>query len=232
MARYTSAYSSFVNRMREVELLCRFASNKERQDPVGLRNDINALCRGAIVLLSAHLEAFVKELGELAIDSLYAKNISREQIAPRFFYHISKNMIDEIQDISDHDKKAEKVFSFIHDDICYWSRTGAFPTQIPTDRFNKGFSNPAYKKVKVYFNRFGYGTYDYDLGHKLQARHQPTINMVDHLVDVRNKIAHGDPLATKTPSDVKDMKNIIQLYCMETDSVFANWWKSQFCSIR
>jgi hypothetical protein len=53
-----------------------------------------------------------------------------------------------------------------------------------------------------------------------------------HLVDIRNQIAHGDPLATKTPSDVRDMKSIIQSFCMETDSVFANWWKTQFCSIR
>jgi hypothetical protein len=218
--------------MGEVELLCRFALKKERQDPVNLRDEINALCRGAIVLLSSHLEAFIKELGELSLDSLYTKSISRSQIAYRFFYHISKNIIDEIQDTSDPDKKAEKIFSFIDNDITYWSKAGPFPNQIPSDRFNKGFSNPAYKKVRLYFKRFGYFDYDYDLCHKLQARHQPTINMVDHLVDIRNKIAHGDPLATKTPSDVRDMKSIIQRYCMETDSVFSNWWKSQFCSIR
>ena len=232
MSRYTSAYSSFVNRMGEVELLCRFALKKERQDPVGLRDEINALCRGAIVLLSGHLEAFIKELGELAIDSLYTKNVLRTHIAPRFFYHISKNIIDEIQDTSDPDRKAEKIFSFIDSDITYWSKSGSFPNQIPIDKFNKGFSNPAYKKVKVYFKRFGYSDYDYDLGCRLQARHQSTINMVDHLVDIRNKIAHGDPLATKTPSDVRDMKTIIQRYCIETDSVFANWWKTQFCPIR
>jgi len=56
--------------------------------------------------------------------------------------------------------------------------------------------------------------------------------MVDHLVDTRNKIAHGDPVATKTPSDVKAITVLIQKYCAETDSVFASWWKSNFCSIR
>jgi hypothetical protein len=232
MARYTSAYSSFVNRMGEVELLCRFAFKKERHDPVNLRNEVNALCRGAIVLLSSHLEAFIKELGELALDSMYEKTISRSKVAPRFFYHISKKFINDIHDASDPDKKAEKVFSFIDNDIDYWSKTGPFPTQIQADRFNEGFSNPSHNKVRVYFKRFGYYDYNYDLSHRLSARHQPTINMVDHLVDTRNKIAHGDPLTTKTPTDVRDMKSIIQCYCMETDSVFANWWKSQFCSIR
>ena len=232
MARYTSAYSSFVSKIGEVELLCRFALKKERQDPIRLRNEVNALCRGAIVLLSGHLEAFVKELGELAIDSLYAKQISRSQISSRFFYHISKNLLDEIQDTSDLDRKANKIFSFIRSDISYWSKTGPFPDQVPTERFNQGFSNPIYKKIKVYFKRFGYFQYDHDLSRKLQAMYLPTVNMVDQLVAIRNQIAHGDPLATKTPSDVKDIKTIIKRYCMETDSVFASWWKTQFCTIR
>ena len=232
MARYTAAYSSFVGRLDEVDTLRRFALEKERKDPVGLRQEISALCRGSVVLLSGHLEAYVKEAGELALDSLHLKSVSRTSVASKFYYHISKSYFDEIQNTSDPDKIAEKVFDFLNNDLYYWSRSGPFPQSIPADRFNKGFANPAFKKVKAYFNRFGYSTYKLDLMRELQAQFQPTVNMVDHVVDTRNEIAHGNPAATKTPSEIKDMIQITKTYCAATDSVFASWWKGNFCAIR
>lgn len=232
MARYTTAYSSFLTRLDEVEALRRFAVAKERDDPIGMRADISALCRGSVVLLSSHLEAYIKELGELALDSLHSQSVDRTTLTSRFFYYISKHSLDDIKDTSDPDKISDKVFEFIQIEGDFWSRSGAFPDPVPSDQFNKGFSNPAFKKIKAYLNRFGYSDYKRDLVSSLQANFQPTVNMVDHLVDTRNKIAHGDPLATKTPSEVKDMIAIVKRYCSETDSLFATWWKANFCSIR
>ena len=232
MARYTTAYSSFVERLGEVERLRMFASSKEKQDPVKYRLDISALCRGAVILLSGHLEAYIKELGELAIDSLYQKSVPREKLCARFFYHISKDCIDEIKDTSDPNSLGEKVFNFLSNDLQFWSRSGSFPISVPADRFNKGFSNPAFKKIKSYFNRFGYSDYQNDLASKLGPDFQPIINMIEHLVETRNKIAHGDPSATKTPLEIKDMISMVKRYCAETDGVFANWWRQKFCAIR
>ena len=73
------------------------------------------------------------------------------------------------------------------------------------DRFNRGFANPAFKRIAKYFNRFGYEEYKRDLERCLQASFLPTITMVDHLVHTRNKIAHGDFAESKTPGEVKDM---------------------------
>lgn len=232
MARYTVAYSSFAMRLDEVETLREFALKKERLDPVNLRREINALCRGAIVLLSSHFEAYVKETGELALDSLYEKAVIRNDLAPRFYYHISKDFLDEVKDTSDPDRIAEKVFRFLQSDGAYWSRSGSFSSSLPVERFNKGFSNPAFSKIKKYFNRFGYSDYSRDLSSNLQAQFYPITNMIDHLVDTRNKIAHGDPTASKTPSEVKDMIVMVKKYCAATDSVFATWWKANFCTIR
>lgn len=232
MPRYTTAYSAFSARLDEVDVLRRFAAAKEKTDAVTLRNEIKALCRGAIVLLSGHLEAFVRELGEVALDSLHAKRVSRDRLSSRLYYHISKDILDAIRDTSDPEKIAEKVFAFIQSDLTFWSRNGPFPDPVPTERFNKAFSSPAFKKINSYFNRFGYADYHRDLGHLLKADYLPTVTMVDHLVDTRNKIAHGDPMASKTPAEVKDMMIMIRTYCRATDSCFAAWWKSQFCAIR
>src|SRR5260370_34643590 len=122
MAKYTSAYSSFVSRLNEVELLRRVAWAKEKKDPINLRREINAYCRAAIVLLCAHLEAYIKELGELALTEIHAKSVGRAPLASRFYYHISKDVLDEVNDTSDPDKIAEKLFAFLQSDLPYWDR--------------------------------------------------------------------------------------------------------------
>ncbi len=232
MANFTSAYVSFKERMREVDILRSAAAKKERSDPIGLRHEVNALCRGAVVLLCGHLEAFIKELGEVALDSLHSKAVPRTMLNSQLYYHISKDILDEIKNTADGEKIAEKVFAFIQKDLMFWSRSGPFPQQIAAERFNKGFSNPAFEKIRSYFNRFGYDQYSRDLARLLKAQYHPTINMVDHVVDTRNKIAHGDPAATKTPAEVKDMIRLLRGYCMSTDKVFAKWFSTNICRIR
>lgn len=232
MARFTPAYSSFVQRLDEIELLRRLASEREKKSPIQFGQEINALCRGGIVLLCAHLEAFIKELGEVALDAMHSKRVERTGVASRLYYHISKTVLDEIQDTSDPEQVADKIFDFINSELPYWSRVGPFPQSVPIERFNKGFSNPAFKKIKSYFNRFGYSEYKDDLASMLKAEYQLTINAVDHLVDTRNKIAHGDPAATKTPREVENLMATIQIYCKTTDSVFASWCRVRFCAIR
>lgn len=232
MSRYTTAYSSFRLRLGEVDILQRLATAKEREAPLARASEIDALCRGAVVLLCSHLEAFIKELGEVALDALHTKKVRRTNIDPALFYHISKDILDEIADTTEPRRIAGKVFSFVSRDLPYWSRSGPFPQPIHEESFNKGFSNPAFDKIRAYFNRFGYFDYKSDLAKLLQANYAATANMVDHLVDTRNKIAHGDRAATKTPQEIQQMGAMILRYCSATDSVFATWCRKTLCGIR
>lgn|GEM_PF-1649698 len=232
MGRYTSAYSNLRCGLNEVGSLRKIAAVKERSDPIGLRHEINAVCRGAIVLLSAHLESYIKELGEVVLDALHVQCVSRTHLNDALFYHISKDLLDEISETREPARIAKKVFDFVLSDLPLWSRTGPFPQPLPVERFNKGFSNPAFNKVRKYFNRFGYGDYKRDLKQRLKGDFSAAQNMVDHLVDTRNKIAHGDPNTTKTPKELADMISIIRRYGMATDAVFAAWCKKNICNIR
>jgi RiboL-PSP-HEPN len=232
MARYTAAYSSLLDRLTEVDLLLRLATRQERLNPIKLRHSINALCRGAIVLLSSHLEGFIKELGEIILERLETRGVPRSSLAPQFFFHLSKDILDEIKNTSEPESIANKVFNMLSRDYDLWSQSGLFPRSLPVELFNKDFSNPAFKKVKAYFNRFGYANYQTDLARILTANNQATINMVNHLVDVRNKIAHGDMSTAKTPADVVAMATIVRNFCATSDRVFAQWCKTTLCAIR
>ena len=65
------------------------------------------------MLLCGHLEAYVKELGEIALESMTLKSIVRTNLSSRFYYHISRDLLDEIEKPSDPEKIAEKVFAFL-----------------------------------------------------------------------------------------------------------------------
>lgn len=232
MARYTPAYVAFLARVEEVDTLRKRASFLERRDPVGCRSEINGLSRACIVLLSSHVEGYVKEVGELALDTIHRKEISREHLARRFFYHVSPEFFAGVKDMSDPEKIAARVFSFLHQDAPYWGTTGPLPMQVDSERFNKGFSNPSFKKVKAYFGRFGYTNYEMDFYKALGAKAQATTNILNHLVDTRNNIAHGDISALKTPAEVQDMISLIKLFCRSSDDVFASWFRANICPIR
>lgn len=232
MPRHTAAYSSFVDRLNEIFILTAIASKKERVDAIGHRKEINAFCRGAVVLLSSHVEAYVKELGECALQRFYDRGVDRSRMSDRIFFNISKEFVSDLKDASDHDKISERIFCFISSDLEFWSKSGAFSSQIPSEKFNKGFSNPAFGKIKTYFSRFGYDEYRKDLCRKLGRDALPAENMLDNMVALRNSIAHGDPSATRTPREIVEMVDIVKGFCRATDDVFSEWCKGKHCSIR
>lgn len=232
MARYTSNYCSLLKRLDEVKILINSTKIKESKDPIKLQPEINALCRGSIVLLSSHLEAYIKELGESAIDSLFSKSIARSKIYPSVFYHSSKDYIDEIKNSNQPEKISEKIFTFLGQDGEMWRKDSPLPRPLSSEKFNKGFASPSFDKIKAYFNRFGYSEYQRELSRQLKGHYLPVTNMINQLVDTRNQIAHGDPSASKTPQEVDDMKRLTTIFCRETDIAFADWWKKTYCSIR
>jgi hypothetical protein len=232
MPRYTVAYSSFLTRLSEVETLRDLASDQESIDPIAFSASINALCRGTIVLLSSHVEGFIKELGELTLERVQSRRVARVGIVPQFFYHLSKDKLIELRNASQPETIADKVFEIFGRDIDLWSKIGPFPRVLPAELFNKGFANPAFTKIRAYLNRFGYNTFANDLAALLVANYQPTINMVNHVVELRNKIAHGDTAVTETPADLAEMIRLVRTFCRSTDDVFARWCRASLCTIR
>lgn len=233
MPRYTSVYSDFLERLREVEILRSKASVLERsRHSFRHGNEISALCRGSVVLLSSHIEAYVKELGEHTLDAIYNNGVCRSNLAPQFYYYISKERIEHIRGTSQPNRIADHVFSFLKHEHQYWKREDGLDIPASSDVFNSGFSNPTFSKVKSYFGRFGYDQYKHDFFKTLNRDAITISNKLDQIVDTRNLIAHGDPSATKTPKDVIDMIQTSKIFCRTTDMIFGNWCRDTLCNIR
>ena len=148
------------------------------------------------------------------------------------FYHLSKEVIEDMQATSDHDKVADKLFAFIGTELQHWSKSGPFPSQLPASVFNRGFANPVFDKIRAYFWRFGYSDYKRDVYSKLGPNSVVVINMLNHMVDIRNNIAHGNAATTKTPSEIEDMVRLVSVFCRTTDWAFGSWCRQSFAAIR
>lgn len=233
MARFTRVYSEFISRIDEVSLLRKKAGALERSKRSLLHGpEIRALCRASVVLLSSHIEAYIKELGELVLDSAHQQGTPRGKISPQFFYYVSRERIEGIRSGSQPDSIAKNVQSFIDNDLLFWQGTGALHGPISSSTFNSGFSNPAFQKVKAYFGRFGYTEFRNDFMRVLAHRGNSIETALDSIVNTRNAIAHGDPTATKTPTEVKEMEESAKEFCRVVDQVFASWCRRSLCRIR
>lgn len=232
MARYTSPYGDYLQRTREVELLVSKAKALERKNAVGNGFEIATLCRASIVLLSSHLEGYVKDLGELTASRIVSRSVPRSRLDDRFFYHLSKSHFEKLRETADPAKLAKQHFAFLSQDAQLWDRTGPFPTPLPYDRFAKGFATPSVDKIYKFLGRFGVvgirGLMQAHLRHDYVA----TITMIDNIVNTRNNIAHGDAVLTKTPTDVTEMFNYAKAFIRSTDVVFADWCSANLCTIR
>jgi hypothetical protein len=221
-----------VNRCTEIELLLERACFLESTNPIQAGSEIRTLCRAAVVLLSSHLEGYVKDLGELALDRLVAKAVPRSKIAATFFYTLSSEFVKGIKDTEDHEKLADKIFEFLSSDSPLWSRQGPFPNPLDPARFSSSFQSPSVDKIAKFFRRFGYKTYTRDLGAHLKADYATVINCVGDLINTRNNIAHGNLSASRTPTDVRNTLSTIRAFVDATDSVFASWCAKNLCAIR
>lgn len=232
MSRYTVAYSALISRLAEINTLLTMAKSLEESDPIGNGMKINATCRGAIVLLCSHVEGYIKELGELTLNSLTDQQICRSKIPNSVAYHISKSFVADIKDTADTTKIADHIFNLIDGDLVFWGSSGPIAEPIPEDRFNKGFASPSFGKIATYLGRFGYADYKRDLGFKLAGDYQVCKTLIDHIVDARNKIAHGNPTISKTPTDLMNAVKTTRQFCRATDDVFAKWCRANLCTIR
>jgi hypothetical protein len=233
MTRYTSVYNDFIARLGEVEVLRGKAAILERSS-ASLRHgaEISALSRASVVLLSSHIEAYIKELGEHTLDCAHKSMVPRSKMSQQFFYYVSRQHIDNVRVSSDPEAIAANVQVLFDKELPHWHGVGPIHGPISSQNFNSGFANPTFDKVKAYFARFGYKDFRLDFMRACKARGIILETALNSIVLTRNDIAHGNPTATKTPGEVKEMIFAAKEFCRTVDDIFSRWCKRSLCKIR
>ena len=233
MARFSPVYSSLKLRLEEVKRLISLAEATENGRVTGANMaTVDALCRGGIVLMSSHLEGYVKGLAERGLEMIEKNHVPKEKLEDVFRYHLSRDLIAEIQQSIHPDSISSRITAFLERDMQIWNTDTVFVGPLPRDAFIGGVAAPNHDGIKKLFGRFGYSTFEGDLGKNLKGDLPVCRNMVDQIVDLRNKIAHGDPRVGATPQDIRDMQKWLMRYCQTTDKVVCDWFKGIGCTLR
>jgi len=233
MPRFSLAYSGFLHRIKEIVALKQLAKRKSLEtNGIVHPSLINTLCRAGVVLISSHLEGYIEELGEHALEQIHQKKVAKNKFSKSFRYHLVKRYVKSIRDTTDPEKLSDKIGVFISQWSDIWSTINTFRNALPTDSLIGGFSNPKHKHIRKFFRCFGYNTFDQDLRNQLTYDFDPCCNMIDQIIEQRNKIAHGDTTAPGTPSELEDMIRLVKKYCRNVDIVVGDWFRDLGCPIR
>lgn len=231
--RYTSAYSAFLHRLKEIETILNTARRTSRKPatPANIAL-VNALCRSGVVLLSSHIEGYIEELGELVLDQVALRQLPKNRLGISFRYYLSQDIISQLKQVTDPEQVAGKLDLLWQRDEHVWDSHPNFRGSLLNHVFLADFANPTHKRIKKFFGRFGYDQYQNDLARRLTADFNACSNMINQVVDQRNRIAHGDLVITGTPTDLANMLKFVKQYCREADCVVGDWFRKKGCPIR
>ena len=241
VARYTRAYCSFTDDLNQLErpLLTRKRSRSTDLQDLDRASINNILCRASIVLLSAAMERYVRNVADIVLERVCQRKVAKCKL-PDFQYYLSNDIVRELCQSQDPKKVTKKVTLLFQRDGCIWSENEVFPTRLYDTHhkhfvlnITKGITSPKVGNVVTFMKRVGCSTYLKDLKSRLKGRYLPCENMVNRIVERRNQIAHGEVRETFTPTEVIDMVRLARLFFRESDVVLANWYRDSVrCPIR
>lgn len=232
MPSLSPAFRRFETRLAEVHHLIVLSQHKVSGRRLKLATDEHsaALCRAATVLLSSHIQGFVEDLSDVVVKSFINDSVPAAKIPDAFRYFASKNAIISIVSTQGA-QTVERIRTYLSDFGYLIETTGPAHPELSSLPYKDGFGNPTVDEVKQFLKRFGFTNFEGEMKRRLKRDWLLVENAVDQTVDRRNKIAHGDPLATLTPSELKQYMSLVRKFCATADAVTTMHFRKVGCRI-
>ena len=247
MGRYSSSYSEFCTALKEVNRIYLLSKKMERElekskrvrsykSPFGdkslLTENMNALCRAAAVLLSGHIEGYVKSLLDIICFNVITQDVDGEEYSEETEFHAIEDLFDGLRKTRDAVKIVRKL-GIISQRLALIREPSAGSTQgLEPKAFLKGFSAPYPENIYSVFRKFGFTSLRGDMGRVLQGDFAIIEPSVRTLVEFRNDIAHGDLSRTLLPSEVGLHLQHAQKFVRTLDDCLCHWFNSKGCGLR
>lgn len=232
MARYSTAYSDFIKRLTEVEILLSRASQLEESDFFSDHEEARVLVRSAILLFCSHIEGYVKNLGRLALDTIVTKNICKCSLPAEIGYFLTRPYWESVRDTSEPIDIAVKLSKYTKEHAHFWYECGPITCDYSVENFNQKLQSAKYNRIKQYMAQFGYSDFDHHLKCKAKAEHSDFTRSLELMVTLRNKVAHGDESTSAKTLKIREELKTLRRFCCLMDEVFGDWFRDNICAIR
>jgi RiboL-PSP-HEPN len=178
----------------------------------------NAVNRACILLLSAHLEGFLEDLVQDALDYIVsvASPVERLPLALRAL-HAEKHL-REIEPIKDRNIRAPRIQKLFMDEAALWTVGSVVQAaMIKPAVVRAEMSNPGSAEIKSFLRYL-----DVDIEEFLKLNGEiHLLGRVNGLVLRRNQVAHGEVNATATPVDVDGYISVVADLCRHIEDAVA-----------
>lgn len=176
-----------------------------------------ALGRAAVVLITSHMERYLRAVNEELVDAVVASSILGDSLPlPVRLLH-SKEPVTEIE-TTQWDKRSDKLTDFVETDGWLWSvgTTG----NLKHNRLLAWMKSPKPKSLVRYYRYWGIQDIFSAITRKPSTRQDLWLR-IKEVVEKRNNIAHGDTSASATFSDVRKYVAAVNDLCERADRTLA-----------
>jgi len=186
------------SRLREVSCLVSICRSRRVRQVANFQAEQPALLRGALVLLSSHIEGFFEELIDDVVDAVDT-GIQTPSAMPDAI-RVRQVLGDPSRwSVSDQMQRWRLVRAAAQSPL-FDDNAAHVPGQLDSGLHNDKFSNPGTSEIRDLFRTVGIPDCWIDF-HAIEPRNTYK-NEIDAIVSRRNQVAHGDMNAIITELDV------------------------------
>lgn len=201
------ALTDLSTRLEEVRHLARMDPARNLDEVPQSRMASNAVNRGCIVLLCAHLEGFLEDLVVEALDTLAQLGTPVAQLPLSLrALHVEEHL-RTIESMKDRNARAPRIEKMFQSEAGLWATGSCLTTSMLRPKtVCAEMSNPGSREVRQFLRIL-----DVDIDQHLRDIESiDLLGRVNGLVSIRNAIAHGDQEAKATYSDVDRYLELVE----------------------
>lgn len=179
---------------------------------------VRAINRASVVLLSSHLERYLRGLNEEAVGVVNAAPIGGSTLPEILRLQYSKIPIDELAE-AQWVNRAAMLSQLVATDGWLW---GSSPkANLDHDRLVRWMKSPSPERAARLFRLWGVSDIFSAITRQPHTNQRMKLKLKE-LVDKRNDIAHGDAGAEATYQDVASYIAVVRTFCTRVDSILSH----------
>ena len=178
---------------------------------------VRAINRSSVVLLTSHLERYLRALNEETVERINSLDVAGAQLPQAIRLHHSRAIIDRMLE-TQWDNRSAQLEEFALSDSWLWS--DAPKGLLAAERLLKWMKSPSPKRILQLYRMWDVEDVFSRVTRKKHTRDRLWLRL-DELVTKRNNIAHGDVTTEATSQDVASYMAVVREFCARGDRVMS-----------
>lgn len=178
---------------------------------------VRAINRASVVLLSSHLESYIRSVNEAAVEAVNQSSIVGSHLPLELRLNHTRVAIDALAS-KQWDQRADGLREFISTEAWLW--VGVTKAELEHARLLTWLKSPSPERLVTFFKLWGIKNIFTSITRTQHTRNDFWLRLKE-LVEKRNLIAHGDGTTEATANDISNYVRAVRDFCERSDRALA-----------